>query len=305
LLCLLISFAWGDELLIEPDQGIKPILEAINQARYSVDLVMYGFTDQSLADAIIQQKLSGKTVKVILEKTPYKNEEENKKIIEDFVNSHVDWKGTVGSFRLVHQKTLIIDDQKALVMTFNFTHSTFKSQRNFALIIDDPRLVNGIKSVFSADWNDKPVSPQIPELIYSPDNSREKIISAILNAKQTLKIYAENLSDYHLIGAIARASKKGVLVQVVMSMPLRAKQARYLEKAKVSVYYSKKLFIHAKVFIIDNETAIIGSINLTRSSLEDNRELSIVSKDKEVIKKLTETFNQDISGPNLQSLNHF
>lgn len=294
LLCLFISYAHADELLIEPDQGLKPILDMITATRHSLDLVMYGFTDQRLAKAIIQQKLNGKTVKVILEKTPYKNEDENKKVIQQFIQADVNWKGSIPPFRLIHQKTMIIDDQKALVMTFNFTHSSFKNQRNFGLLIDNPKLVNGIKDVFSADWNDKTVSPQIPELIYSPDNSRKRIIAAILGAKQTIKVYAETINDYHLVGALAKASRNNVSVEILTSSPLRRGQTRYFERAHVKIYYSKNLFIHAKVFIVDNHTAILGSINFTRSSLDDNRELSIVTEDKIVLKKLTETFNKDV-----------
>ena len=56
--------------------------------------------------------------------------------------------------------------------------------------------------------------------------------------------------------------------------------------------------IHAKVFIIDNEKAVIGSINLTRASLDDNRELAVITEDPTVLKQLIHTFDQDWKSEN-------
>lgn len=288
------SLAYADELLIEPDAGRKPILDIIQQAHHSIDLVMYGFTDQQFANALIQQKENGKTIKMILEENPYKNENQNKKIIAKLLHHQIDWQGSIPPFRLIHQKTLVIDNQKAVVMTFNFTHSAFKNQRNFALIIDDPKRVREIKSVFLADWNHQTFISPHPELIFSPDHSREKILEAISHAKKNVKIYAQNINDYELIGTLAKLARKGILVEILTSSKLRDKQAHYLQKAGVNIYYSQKMVIHAKVFIIDQQKAILGSINLTRASFNDNRELSVQTEDKKVIKELTHTFDRDL-----------
>ena len=129
--------------------GRKPILDAINDAHYSLQLVMYGLTDETLLNAILQQQSKGRAVKVILENAPYKMENENTKTIGELTAHHIDWQGTIPPFRLIHQKTLLIDKHKAIVMTFNFTHATFKKERNFALVIDNPETVREIESISS------------------------------------------------------------------------------------------------------------------------------------------------------------
>jgi phosphatidylserine/phosphatidylglycerophosphate/cardiolipin synthase-like enzyme len=294
LVILFFTFsAWADQLIIEPEMGREPILAAMNSAQHSIDLVMYGFTDKTLLNALLQKHRQGKTVRVILEKSPYKAESENTKTIAEFQANHLTWQGEISPFKLIHQKTLLIDNEKALVMTFNFTHGTFKNQRNFALLLEDAKQVHAIKSLFSADWNHTPYVNQAEDLILSPDNSREQINHLISQAKQSICIYAQNINDYKIVGALAKAAKKGVKVQIITSGKLRENQTHYLHRAGVHVFYSKKFIIHAKVIIIDDELAVLGSINLTRHSLDDNRELSVITYNPKIVDQLIETFNQD------------
>ncbi len=285
--------AWADELIIEPEMGKEPIINAIQSAQYSVDLVMYGFTEPSLLNALIAQKMKGRTVNIILENHPYKAEGENNKIIAKLNSHHIAWLGHIPPYHLIHQKTLILDHRKAIVMTFNFTHTTFKNERNFALVLDEPEKVRHIASLFSADWNHVPTHNPVSELIVSPDDSRNKLIAHIKQAKKTMQIYAQNINDYKIVGALAKAAKQGVSVQILTSAKMRKKQEQYLTRAGVKIHYSEAFIIHAKVFNIDDELAIIGSINLTRASLDDNREMSVLTRDPIVIKQLHTTFNQD------------
>lgn len=292
-LLLYAKSLFADQLIIEPDMGRAPIIQAIKEARLSVRLVMYGYTDTVLLDTLLQQKASGKSVMILLEQTPYKAENENAHAIALFNTHHLDWHGAIPPLRFIHQKTLLIDDQKALIMTFNFTHATFKNERNFALVITDPSTIRDIAAVFSADWNHVPIHPDSPRLIFSPDNSRQKLLSIIQTAKRSIRVYAQNISDYKIAGALAKAARKGVKIDIITSAKIREKQADYLTKAGVTVHQSKALYIHAKVMIIDQQTAIIGSINLTRGSLDNNRELAVITTDPTVIKQLNRIFDQD------------
>lgn len=290
---LAVFIVHADQLIIEPDMGRTPVIDAINKASHSIDLVMYGFTDTQLLNAIEQQKKNGRSVKVILEQSPYKAEDENRNAFRQFSDYHIDWRGSVSPFRLIHQKTLILDDNKALVMTFNFTHSAFTRERNFALVIDDPQRVNAIENMFSADWNKNRAANSSSSLIYSPDDSREKLLELIRDAGSAIRIYAQDINDYKIVGALAKAARRGVQVQILTSGKMRTKQAEYLARAGVSMRGSSNYLIHAKVMIIDAKQAVIGSINFTRASLDDNRELSVITSDRNVINQLNQTFDRD------------
>ena len=254
---------------------------------------MYGLTDDTLLNALLKQHQKGRTLQVMLEQSPYQSTNQNNKAIRAFDMQGMNWHGSIPSIRLIHQKTLIIDGRKALVMTFNFTQSTFKKARNFALILDKPQDVNEIEQHFAADWNHQPVYSQSAHLIWSPDDSRKKLMMLISQAKQSISIYAQQVSDYKIIGSLAKAARQGVRVNILTSNKLREKQANYLARAGVTIRYSDSLYIHAKVFMIDNQLAVIGSTNLTRASLDDNRELSVLTEDKNVIRLLNNTFAKD------------
>ncbi len=297
-LCLLNTTALAEQLIIEPDMGREPVLTQLNNARQSVHLVMYGFTDDTLFNAFLTQKQRGRSLKVILERSPFRNENENNRIITLFKQHHIDWQGSIPDMRLIHQKTLIIDGKKALVMTFNFTRSAFDDKkshpaRNFGLLIDDAKTVNDIETIFSADWNHVPAHISNPNLIYSPDNSRNDLLQHINRAQQSIKMYAQQLSDYEIIAALSNAARRGIKVEVLMAAKLNDKQKNFLATAGVNVQRSTHYYIHAKVFIIDNKTAIIGSINMSRASLDDNRELSVVTHHPATISALAKTFLHD------------
>ena len=288
--------ALANRLIIEPEMGRAPLLAALANTQHSVQLTLYGFTDPTIRDALLATHRRGRTVQVILEAKPYRAETENDNTIALFKQNSIAWHGIVQPFRLIHQKTVVFDNKTAWVMTFNFTQSSFKQQRNFALVLDDARTVHEIARLFSADWNQNAYA--LPSdfkntLVLSPDNSRSALTELINQARTSIDIYAQTLNDYELIGVLAKAGKRGVKIRLLTTGKMRDKQSAYLERAGVSIQYDTKLMIHAKALIIDGAKAVIGSTNLTRSSLNDNRELSVITQDPAIIIPLKKTFAAD------------
>ena len=67
----------------------------------------------------------------------------------------------------------------------------------------------------------------------------------------------------------------------------------FLKKAGVLIHNSDEFEIHAKVIMIDGKRALVGSINLTQPSIDENRELSVVTVDPAVVALLEKTFEHD------------
>ena len=55
-------------------------------------------------------------------------------------------------------------------------------------------------------------------------------------------------------------------------------------------------YMHAKLIIIDQRLAFVGSQNLTRVSLNNNREVGIIIKNADSVKTLSTTFMLDWVG---------
>jgi len=284
---------FADQLIIEPDNGREPILAAISNAESSVNLVIYGLTDLSFAQALAISKNNGKTIHVLLEPHPYKIPEENTESIRFLQHAHIPLHWPSTQFRFLHQKTFVFDNRIALVMTFNLTNSSFKNERNFALLITNPSMVQEIQRVFDADWQHQSITVSHPNLVWSPDNSRKKILALLQQAQSEIKIYTENITDYQIIGALAKAARSHINVQILLSSKPNKKSLNYLTHAGVVIYQSHHYLIHAKAIMIDRKRALIGSINLTQPSLDSNRELSVITENNSIIQTLITTFNHD------------
>lgn len=291
-----VSAYCNEKLLVEPDMGPTPILSAIQQAKSSIDVVMYGFTDEDFMHAFINARNNGKKVQILLEQTPYKNEYENNFAEQTLQANHVNLAWSNPRFSLTHQKTLIFDHKTAWIMTFNLTHASFSKERNFALVVDEPDMVNEIENHFYADLHDTTPTATNTNLLWSPHDSRKKLLDFIHSAHGTIAIYAQNVTDYKVIGALANAAKHGVQVDILTSDVPSEKNRRkyaYLMRAGVLLHFSKNYYIHAKVIMVDHQAALLGSMNLTKHSIDENRELSVITHNKEVIDELENTFQQD------------
>ncbi len=292
LFTLMTSLARADELIIEPAAGRAPLLSAINHAQTSTQLVMYGLTDKTLIDALVDAKSN---VQILLEPHPYKATDENNYAVRKIKNTKINLRWANPKFQLTHQKTFLFDAKTAIVMTFNLTHSTFTRERNFALILTDPSEIQEIQRVFNADFTRQAVSVTNSHLVWSPENSREKILALIRSATTSMQIYAQEVSDYQIIGALAKAAKKDVKVEILLSSPSKKMKNKltYLAKAGVIIHTSRHTIIHAKVLVLDHKQALLGSINFTKASLDDNRELSVITEDHNILHQVDKTFEQD------------
>lgn len=283
--------------------GREPVLELINHATSSTQLVIYGLTDKKFINALTKSAEHGVEINVLLEPTPYRLTHQNDFAFEQIHSSKIHLKTPNPTFHFTHQKTFIFDQAQALIMTFNLTNSTFQHARNFAVLITDPDMIKEIQMVFSKDAQHMAADVKNPNLVWAPNNSRDKILDFIHSAKSEIDIYAENLTDYQIAGALAKAAHHGVKVNILSSTypntPPLSKELNYLIRAGATIHLDHDMTIHAKVILVDHKKAMIGSINLTRNSIDHNRELSVITEDKDVIKALSQTFNDDWSTSNL------
>jgi phosphatidylserine/phosphatidylglycerophosphate/cardiolipin synthase-like enzyme len=56
--------------------------------------------------------------------------------------------------------------------------------------------------------------------------------------------------------------------------------------------------VHAKGLLVDNEVAVVGSLNWNRHSAEENREVALALHGEEPVSYYRESFNTDWSGRN-------
>jgi phosphatidylserine/phosphatidylglycerophosphate/cardiolipin synthase-like enzyme len=285
------------ELIVQPDDGLAPLFNAIAGATKSVDLVIYELDDTNIEQALCEAHTKGVAVRVLIENVSTYGKHPNERAHGALESCGVSVKWAPSYFALVHQKTLITDDMQAVVMTFNLMSKYYSSSRDFGIATTDPVDVAAIAVAFDADWAGQRTTAAVGNsLVWSPD-SAPTLLALINSASSTLDVYSQLMSDRRIIDALKAVDQRGVRVRVVMTYATNWKEAlNELTQAGVEVRTyasSASRYIHAKVMVADSEDAYVGSINFSRASLDANRELGILLTRPDVVDELEATFAND------------
>ncbi|QBD78107.1 hypothetical protein EPA93_19740 [Ktedonosporobacter rubrisoli] len=290
--------ARGVKLFVEPDAGEKVILDAINSAKRSIWVKVYLLTNRNVIEALKSAAKHGKDVRVLLEEHPYGggnlSPQESMSMLK---SAGVQGKFTDPKFRFTHEKSMVIDGSVAYILTMNLTESALgERNREYGIIDTNPADVQTVKGLFEADWQRTKASLDNPRVVASPINSRDTFVALIRNAHETLQIEAETMNDEEIEQELMDAAKRGVNVQIVLPNSLSKgdlKDVSTLKRGKVKVRVIGSPYMHAKIIIADGQKAFVGSVNISTTSFDKNRELGIVIADQDVLKTLYQTFQKD------------
>ncbi len=284
--------------------GRQPVLKAIYGAKKTIDIEIYLLTDKRTINALIKQAQSGVKIRIILEKSPYNpnnSYSKAKKWQKLLEHNDIAIKSGNPKFSLTHEKAIVIDNNKALIMTLNLTYSSFKWNREYGIIDDNQADVAEIEQVFNADWHRNPVKVTNKDLLWSPVNSQKRLINLIKSAKKSIIIENEEIIDKDIARALVKAAKKHVNIKLIL--PKRMMNNYLVKKlirngAHVRFFDPNKgqLNMHAKMMVVDNSEAYVGSINFSYSSLQKNRELGIMihaQNNADIITQLAKVFYHD------------
>lgn len=279
------------ELLALPDAGSEPLLQAIDNAQTSLRLKIYLITNDAVVDALRRAVQRGVDVRVLIEEQPYGGGETNALAAQELRAAGVQVRARPGAFVYSHEKSLVVDDRRAFIMTHNLTRSSFERNREYALLVDDRPVVDEVARVFDADW--ERVEPDLSQaqLVWSPVNSRQRIAALIDSAQTSLELEHTSLQDPGLIDRLAAAAHRGVRVRVTTPAIYDPGESEYgaideLFAAGVAIRFLDDPYVHAKVILVDGRVAMVGSQNLTANSLENNRELGVIFDDAAAVNRL-------------------
>lgn len=286
------------ELLALPDAGQEPLLQALDGARESIRLKAYLLSDDAVLAALQRAAGRGVAVRVLLEPEPFGGGDSNRLAAEKLRSSGVEVRNAPAAFRFSHEKSLVIDERRAWVMTFNLTPSSFHQNREYGAIVDDPELVEEIIQVFEADWERRQPELSQPRLIWSPENSRQRLTELLDEAQASLDLEQPSLLDDGLIERLIAAAQRGAAVRVITPAVLDPGEPEYeplsrLVAGGVAVRFLDEPYVHAKAILVDGRLAFVGSQNFTSVSLDHNRELGIAFDDAAAVNRLASYFLQD------------
>ncbi|WP_414041499.1 phospholipase D-like domain-containing protein [Acidithiobacillus sp. M4-SHS-6] len=288
-------------LYIEPQAGVAPIVNIINQSRHEVSVGVYYMTDRPILRALKAAHARGVDVRVIIEGKPYgmrpwqvrKEEKEieatgaSLKLAPYRFTSHGD------HYAFLHAKYLATGHE-AEIGNPNFSWSDFHDARNYMYITRNATIVRAANAVFNADWNNRHAPAWTHRvLVLSPGTSVNQILQ-VIHQPGPICIEDEEIGPYRpTLDAIAA---KGRLARVILPANINVTDQRdvaFLREHGVQVRLLpvKPIYLHAKL-VLSQRLAYIGSENLDRTSLEVNRELGLLLNGSD-IGKLQAQFNKD------------
>ena len=282
-----------------PETGGGIILKAITSAQKSVRLKMYLFTRDDVRDALIAAAKRGVDVRVLMELNPYGGGTTNVDLYTAVKNTPVKMRWASYDFRFTHEKSLVIDDQLAFIMTHNITASSFTSNREYGVLDTRPDDVAEIIKVFEADWEKIVVDLKNPRLVWSPINARQKWIELIDSAQVSIDLEQNEWLAPEIVRRVYNAIQRGVVVRAIFTPrdPITADSAEpnrdLIRRAGAQVKYLTNPYVHAKMFIVDGQRVFIGSENVSDNSLDNNRELGIIFDQADAVQTVRRTFEQD------------
>ena len=290
-------------IIVQPDDGVPPVRDFIASARSSLLIKQFTFQETSLIDAVIDRHRAGVAVRVMLNPKRSGGDRANDETFERLSAAGVNIQWTNPSFYVTHEKSIVIDDQAALVATFNLCEKYFTLTRDYGVITTDAEQVAQIVEVFDADWNQTDWEPTAyRDLLWSNSNSRYHMAKFIDTAQERLRIQHPKYVDAVILDRIAAAADRGVNVHVLCGgkhgisdwdILDTFSSLRTLRRFGVKVRKQKNLRVHAKLVIVDEHEALVGSMNIDRSAFDLRRELGIMVNDPAAVGRLSEVFASD------------
>ena len=290
-------------VIVEPDDGLDPVLEFLASAEKSLLIKQFTFTEDSFIKAVIERKNAGVDVRVMLNPARSGGDRANDETFERFVNAGIAVQWSSPKFYVTHEKSVVVDGKAALVATFNLCPKYFSQTRDYGVITHDPLHVTQIVDVFNADWEHRDWTPPAYEgLLWSNSNSRYHMAHFIDMATHRLDIQHPKYVDAVILDHIAAAADRGVRVHVLCGGKHGISEwdildtfasLRTLRRFGVKVHKQKNLRVHAKLLIVDGERALVGSMNIDRSAFDLRRELGVTITDAAVVARLKQVFDAD------------
>jgi phosphatidylserine/phosphatidylglycerophosphate/cardiolipin synthase-like enzyme len=290
-------------LIVLPDDTAKPILDAIQSAKRSLNIRMFLFTDETLLQAVIAAKQRGVKVRVMLNPARRSGETENTESRRTLTEAGVEVRDSNPKFDLTHQKSMVVDDEVGFVESLNWEPKDLTQTRDYAVVTTHGLETREMVACFDADWAHEDFTPH-PEsrLIWCPDNGRARVAEFIDASKKSLWVQNERYQDTVIIERLVRAATRGVNVHILTKRPHSLKPGkliegvgglRILQDVGAKVHTMKHLKLHAKMMLADGKRAIVGSINLAPGSFDGRRELAIETDHTHAVERLQETAHRD------------
>lgn len=258
-----------------PEGRRSAVLEIIGSARRRLVLSLYRCDDRKVLEALGAATRRGVRVEALV--TRRAGDRLNLRLLRILLEQFgvLVWRYADRRVKY-HAKYIVADEETALVGSLNFTQRCFRKTSDFMVITRDADVVASLVDLFDADCR-VPAGP-LPRissrLIVAPDHARADVRRLLKDTRRSIKLIDPKLSDPSMLAMLEAKAASGVSVTV-------------LDGRRVAGMRS-----HGKLLILDDAVAVVGSLALSATNLDDRREIAVIVHDEVAIRRLVQFFDQ-------------
>lgn len=272
------------KLIIQPDAGVLPVVEAIKKAKKTIDVVIFRFDLNVVEKALAEAVQRGVLVRALIAHTNRGGESKLRKLEQRMLAAGLNVSRTADDLVRYHAKFMICDGRLHL-LGFNFTKLDVVKSRSFAISTKDRRAVQEAAKVFEADLTRQQYVPSKSHLVVSPDTSRARLADFIKGARKELAIYDEKVNDLSMIRLLNDRVANGVRIRVLGSVKGKHEG--------IEEYKLAKMRLHVRAIVRDGTHVFVGSQSLAKGELEKRREVGLIIHNPAVARQLLQVFEAD------------
>jgi len=271
-------------LIIEPADGVAPLLSAIERAKKSVEIAIFRLDRKDVETALKAAAARGVRVTALIAFANRGGEKRLRQLELRFLDAGIIVARTSDDLTRYHGKYILIDRRVLYVLSFNFTHLDIERSRGFGVVTSQPSCLQEAANLFTADCTRTAYAPKVETFVVSPTNSRHVLGTFLKRARKQLLIYDPMISDREMLQILRGRAKAGVEVKVIGKVP---------GGATFEVQKLAGTRLHTRTIIRDRRQAFVGSQSLRTAELNSRREVGLLIRDPKAVKKLIDTFESD------------
>lgn len=272
------------KLLVQPEDGIQPIVEALNGAKKTIQILIFRFDRAEIERALVDAARRGVAVTALIAHTNRGGEKFLRRFEARLLEQGVTVARTADDLVRYHGKMFVVDGRELYLLAFNYTHMDITLSRSFAAVIRDPEIVHEAQRLFECDVKRVPYISESEGLIVSPINARQRLKVFVSGAKKQILIYEMKLSDPEFLRLLNEKMTEGVEVRIISRGPIKS--------ASLPVRVAP-LRLHVRGMIRDGHDAFLGSMSMRRLELGARREIGVVFHEPKAVKQMISVFEED------------
>jgi phosphatidylserine/phosphatidylglycerophosphate/cardiolipin synthase-like enzyme len=274
------------KLIVQPKDGLGPVLASIRQDRKEIDVVIFRCDRKELQEALEAAVKRGVRVRALIAHINSGGGKKLRKLELDLLAAGAIVARTGDEFVRYHGKMLVVDRAALWVLGFNFVALDINKSRSFGVMTRRRDEVAEALRLFEADVTRKAYVPgACAQFVVSPETARAELSKFVQKAKTELLIYDPKVSDREIIELLKARVKSGVSVKIIGRV---AGGARDLPNEKFPGHR-----LHVRVIVRDRSDAFIGSQSLRALELDKRREIGLIVHDKAIVAEMIKVFEED------------